>query len=700
MKKLFLLFVLPMSLGINAQVLFSEDFDGIPGATAGGAGTYAFPSGWFLRNVDNATPSASVSYINEAWERREDFANNVADSCAMSTSWYTAAGTSNDWMWTPLIGVLPANCILNWNALAYDPLYPDSYEVRVMTSTVGPPTGGAGAIGNQITGSTVLFSIVGENSTWTNRTASLSAYAGQSIYIGFRNTANDKFILVIDDVVVSALPGVDAAVSQTTTQEYTITPVTHMAAIGTEGTIANIGAGALTNVVLNVDILDAGMNSVYAASSAAMASLAAGASSNFTVPGFVPTTAGTYTVNLTASFTQVDSNPVNDLATYQVVVSDTVYARDDATVTGSLGIGAGNGGQLGQTFELLQADELTSLSIYIANTQGNLTGQPLSGSIYATDVTGTPTTLIANTATITLDATTDTFWTLPMVSGALTLAAGTYVCVVNEADSTMSIGTSTGNFQAGKGWINWPTSPFSGWANPEAFGSQFAVTFLLRANFGTCAPTNVSLTETTCDASYLSPSGNYIWSATGIYNDTVFGANTCDTIYTIDLTIDAVDLTVSDAGNVITSAQVGGTYQWIDCATGDPIAGANQQSFTPTVNGNYAVVVGLNNCFDTSNCTAITTIGLTENELNNRLAVFPNPSNGTFQVTVNAANATDLKVELTDATGKVVNTSYHKANGTQTTLDINATRLETGMYLLKVTADDQQWTERVIISRK
>ena len=30
--------------GVNA--IFAEDFDGIPGPTAGGPGTYVFPSGW------------------------------------------------------------------------------------------------------------------------------------------------------------------------------------------------------------------------------------------------------------------------------------------------------------------------------------------------------------------------------------------------------------------------------------------------------------------------------------------------------------------------------------------------------------------------------------------------------------------------------------------------------------------------------
>ncbi|MBX7227630.1 MAG: hypothetical protein K1X55_16470, partial [Chitinophagales bacterium] len=50
---------------LDAQILFQEDFDGVGGGTT--PGTYSFPSGWFLRNVDNKTPNTNVSYVNEAW---------------------------------------------------------------------------------------------------------------------------------------------------------------------------------------------------------------------------------------------------------------------------------------------------------------------------------------------------------------------------------------------------------------------------------------------------------------------------------------------------------------------------------------------------------------------------------------------------------------------------------------------------------
>ncbi len=188
----------------NAQVLFSEDFDGIPGSTAGGAGTYAFPAGWLLMNSDNFSPDPSVAYVNDAWERREDFKFNPGDSAAFSTSWYSPAGTADDWMWTPQITLTGNNLKLSWRAVAYDVDFKDGYEVRIMVSP-NEPSGGNGAIGNQVTNSTVLFSTPAEDTAWTHHEVSLNNFAGQTVRIGFRNNSNDKFLLLVDDVMVENL---------------------------------------------------------------------------------------------------------------------------------------------------------------------------------------------------------------------------------------------------------------------------------------------------------------------------------------------------------------------------------------------------------------------------------------------------------------------------------------------------------------
>ncbi|MFK7787414.1 MAG: lamin tail domain-containing protein [Crocinitomicaceae bacterium] len=51
-----------------------------------------------------------------------------------------------------------------------------------------------------------------------------------------------------------------------------------------------------------------------------------------------------------------------------------------------------------------------------------------------------------------------------------------------------------------------------------------------------CSPLTFNQTIVSCSP-VTSPSGNTVWTSTGIYNDTIFDMNGCDSIYVVDLTI-------------------------------------------------------------------------------------------------------------------------------------------------------------------
>jgi hypothetical protein len=174
------------SFRIAALVLLAEDFEA------------GMPPGWTTFNVDGRTPDPQVSFVNAAWVVREDFAFNAADHAAFSTSYYAPVGAADDWLMTPAL-VLPAglNCLLEWQAVTYDPMYSDGYEVRIATIDPSP----AGALANPS-----LVSIPAEASTWTSHSVGLAAYAGSTAYLAFRNNSNDKFLLLVDDVRVTCVP--------------------------------------------------------------------------------------------------------------------------------------------------------------------------------------------------------------------------------------------------------------------------------------------------------------------------------------------------------------------------------------------------------------------------------------------------------------------------------------------------------------
>lgn len=489
MKKLILFsFALVTVLSAKAQIIFSEDFDGIGGPTAGGAGTYTFPSGWLLRNVDNGTPAASVSYVNEAWERREDFAFSVSDSAAFSTSWTTPAGTSNDWMWTPSFTVQP-NTVLKWNAVTYDATYQEGYEVRIMVAP-STPTGGSGVIGNQITNSTVLFSIAAENSTWTARQVSLNTYAGQTVYIGFRNISTDKFLLLIDDVLAEVQVANDLRVLAGTVGhgEYTIAPATQLTTaqnILLKGSINNQGISAATNAALGCKV---SLNGTVIATvqSTTTPSLASGATEIKTI-NYTPTQDGTYSFKFYPIMTEVDQVISNDtiIDPINLVADPYLMRRDDGTVVGALGIGAGNGGLLGQTFNFETAVDVESVSAYF--TRG-YTGRNLGGAIYNTNGAGLPTTLFALTDTLVYPDDSARLYTMPISGGILNFPAGKYAFFGIEFDSTLALGNTNNIFVNNTVYVSWPTNPNgAGVFSPvESFGGGFAKTFVIWPNFNLC----------------------------------------------------------------------------------------------------------------------------------------------------------------------------------------------------------------------
>lgn len=106
---------------------------------------------------------------------------------------------------------------------------------------------------------------------------------------------------------------------------------------------------------------------------------------------------------------------------------------------------------------------------------------------------------------------------------------------------------------------------------------------------------------------YSSPSGKYTWNASGTYYDTLPGTFGCDTLLTINLTIDSVlDLGVLNNSPTLKANESDATYQWVDCQNDyAPISGETGQSFTARKNGVYAVILSKDGCMDTSDCVLV-----------------------------------------------------------------------------------------------
>lgn len=166
----------------------------------------------------------------------------------------------------------------------------------------------------------------------------------------------------------------------------------------------------------------------------------------------------------------------------------------------------------------------------------------------------------------------------------------------------------------------------------------------------------------------------------GTYFETFTGASGCDSIVQLTLTSPTFNTAVSQSGPTLIAQQPNGPYQWINCATGTPIAGAVNQFFTATANGQYAVVLTQGGCSDTSVCVTVTGINTGIGELSNIIiSASPIP----FQDQLSLAVPVGLKstAQITDLTGRIILNNILLVGGAPTL--INTSSWESGVYFVR-----------------
>jgi thiol-disulfide isomerase/thioredoxin len=233
MKKIFtLFFAFAFTLGLFSQTYFSQNFNA----------SSSFPLGWVRWNVDNKTVAPQVSsdyglnFGANAW-----IIAGTGNRFAVSTSYYTAAGASDDWMVSPPIS-LPANAtqaLLSFAAISGDGDYPESYELRLSLTDSLPSSF-----------NTVLYANTEENAGANERGIFLGDYAGQTFRLAWRNISEDKLFFIVDDILIKESKQSDLAVLNTNLYRHN-----DLGTIGTPtGIIKNYGIDTVKNFTLNYQV--------------------------------------------------------------------------------------------------------------------------------------------------------------------------------------------------------------------------------------------------------------------------------------------------------------------------------------------------------------------------------------------------------------------------------------------------------------
>lgn len=364
-----------------------------------------------------------------------------------------------------------------------------------------------------------------------------------------------------------------------------------------------------------------------------------------------PTVTSTLVVGTNATIN--DLNVVNLAGTHTYIedLTFSLTSPQGTTVTLFGGICTSS-----QNFDIIMDDEAASATLPCPPTDGNAyQPQNVLSAFDGEDMAGTWTLTVADGAN--QDGGSLASWgleicytpTIPCTNPDSPTIAGTTVFCPG-AGTTLSIGS--GNLNDATNW-QWYT--------------------------GSCGGTSVG----TGTSISVSTPGTYFVRGEG-------GCVTAGTCQSVAVTQTTINTATSLSAGVLASSQNGATYQWIDCNGNVPVVGETLQSFTPGVNGSYAVQITLNGCTDTSACVAYNLVGM--NEMDDlAIQLYPNPTSGVVTVSFGIVVPVE-QLTVTDVTGRLVR---NQSSFTANSLEIDLSREGKGVYFLNVQVNGRVQTLKI-----
>ncbi len=315
----------------------------------------------------------------------------------------------------------------------------------------------------------------------------------------------------------------------------------------------------------------------------------------------------------------------------------------------------------------------------------NLNSTAVTGATYAWAGPSTYTATTQNATRPTATAAMAGTYSLTVTVNGCTSVAGTSTVVVN-AKPTISNTTLTQTICSGA------TASFM--ATSATTGSTFAWTASASAGTvtGWTASGSGNISNVLTNTGTTNGTVTYVVTPTGP-TPTSCAGTASNFVVTVKPTPSTPVITQN--GNVLTSSSATGN-QWYH--NGTAISGATGQTYTETANGTYTDIVTTNGCSSTvSNTITVINTGINELTLNNSLSIYPNPNNGIFTVSFDAASKTNYKIEITNEIGQLVfKQAIKDASGTYSqTIDIST--YGKGMYLFTLTDDKNQSIKKVLV---
>ncbi len=300
MKKIFTLFLSAISLSpaisqtCEGTSLLSENFD-----------NSTIPVTWNILDLDGNTLYWNMP--SKGWTGKWQPYYHAGKKCAANTCRFTFAAPADDYLITSAVTLGSGISCLSWKGASQYSFSPEMYQVMISTTT--PDDAGMQA-------NAPLDIVTTDMGNWTEHTIDLSAYAGQTIYIGFWYNSSGTYSVYIDDIRISSPVNVDAKISSVNMREVLPPSV----AQPIDGQLLNGGLTAIISFDLNWKIDNGPVNTMNVPSVNITPSYYYNYSHN---TQWTPSANGTYTLRIWASNINGgnDQNNSNDTLTKTVYVN-------------------------------------------------------------------------------------------------------------------------------------------------------------------------------------------------------------------------------------------------------------------------------------------------------------------------------------------------------------------------------------------
>ncbi|MBK8444816.1 MAG: choice-of-anchor J domain-containing protein [Sphingobacteriales bacterium] len=670
----------------QAQV-WSENFNDFDGFFQDGQNS----TGWSMYDVDGQTPATNVADFTQGWNWQDAW-DATQDGIMVSNSWYDPFGQADKWLGTPAIAIPNTDGLqFKWQVKSQDVDFLEAYQVVVST---------AGNTLANLQAGTVVYSETASPNDWTSRAISLDAYKGQTIYIGFHNISNDKFLLLLDNLSVDAPTEFELALSGSVMPiEYAEYPLDQNPSWGGFAiTVGNTGAQGQTNVTFSTVItaFDIDGNPVEVFNQSTSADIASTGSQNLSITEtYAPTAVGLHAIEYFVYSDQQDTLAA-DLAFANI--TDGAYGRaayfynslqdadgnpligDFSTQFLSFDDDQGNdgAGAIGYVFEVVNETTVDSLSALLGSeAQGDITL-----SLYSINTDGSLGNEIATTVPYTATGGQDNgeFLNAPLQC-PVSLAAGAYAVVIHdEIGNDCAIVCSNYFYTNGaiiahlgdENWFSVSAGTFVPWifvsTTTEAIGVADNVE-IEAANDGLQADFNAIISGgALCDLTWNFGDGgsatgtsvSHTYANGGTYTVTVSGSYGGGTPVTdtYEITVGcSLAASVNATATTATAVVTGGTpatYQWQ--TVGGQTLGTNANITGLSENTAYVLTVT-----DVSGCEALATFTTSTCAFTINSVVLDGSTAGAFAS--NFSNGTaPYQYQWTNAAGSVVSASNSASN--------------------------------------